>query len=86
MVAQVGPAVGRRRLGAELRRYRTAAGMTLIQVADHLGCSAGKVSRLEAALVAPNVSDVKVMLDLYLVGGTERESLLAVARRARERA
>lgn len=86
VVDQVGPAVGRRRLGAELRRHRTAAGKTMRQVADHLNCSAGKISRLEAALVAPNVSDVRIMLDYYGVSGAERDALVAVARQAREKA
>lgn len=86
VVDQVGPAVGRRRLGAELRRHRIAAGKTMRQVADHLNCSAGKISRLEAALVAPNVSDVRVMLDYYGVSGSERDALVAVARQAREKA
>jgi transcriptional regulator with XRE-family HTH domain len=86
VVDQVGPAVGRRRLGIELRRHRTAAGKTMRQVADHLDCSAGKISRLEAGLVAPNVSDVRVMLDYYGVPGFERDALVAVARQAREKA
>jgi len=83
---QVGPAVGRRRLGIELRRHRAVAGKTMRQVADHLNCSAGKISRLEAGLVAPNVSDVRIMLDYYEVPGSERDALVAVARQAREKA
>ncbi|MGH3615209.1 MAG: helix-turn-helix domain-containing protein [Pseudonocardia sp.] len=86
MADELSPAVGRRRLGAALRAHRLAAGRTLVDVAEHLACSAGKISRLEAALVAPNVSDVRVLLDLYGVPGTARESLLAVARRSRDRA
>ncbi len=86
VVDQVGPALGRRRLGMELRRHRIAAGKTMRQVADHLNCSAGKISRLEAALVAPNVSDIRVMLDYYEVPGSERDVLVAVARQAREKA
>lgn len=86
MAEEMSPAVGRRRLGAALRAHRLAAGRTLVDVAEHLACSAGKISRLEAALVAPNVSDVRVLLDLYGVRGADRESLLAVARRSRDRA
>lgn len=86
VVEQVGPAVGRRRLGIELRRHRIAAGKTMQEVADHVNCSAGKISRLEAALVSPNVSDVRVMLDYYGVLGPERDALVAVARQARQKA
>lgn len=82
----VGQAVGRRRLGSELRRHRIAAGATMRQVAEHLHCSQGKISRLEAALVAPNVSDVRVMLDYYGVAGAERDDLVAIAGRVREKA
>ncbi len=86
MVDQAGPTVGRRRLAGELRRHRTHAGLTMRQVATHLDCSAGKISRLEAGLIAPNVSDVRIMLALYGVDDQERDTLIEVARRARERA
>lgn len=86
VLEQVGPAVGRRRLGMELRRHRIAAEKTMRQVADYLRCSAGKISRLEAGLVAPKVSDVRVLLDYYGVGGAERDALVGVADHAREKA
>lgn len=86
VVDQVGPAVGRRRLGIELRQHRIAAGKTMQQVADHLNCSAGKISRLEAALVAPNVSDVRVMLEYYGITGPQRDAQVELARQAREKA
>lgn len=87
MVAdQAGPAVGRRRLAGALRRHRTDAGLTMHQVARHLDCWTGKISRLEAGLVAPNVSDVRVLLALYGVEDHERDALLEMARLAREKA
>src|SRR5262249_28544407 len=86
VVDQAGPAVGRRRLAGELRRHRIHAGLTMRQVATHLDCSAGKISRLEAGLIAPNISDVRIMLALYGVEDQERDTLIEVARKARERA
>jgi len=82
----VGPAVGRRRLAAELRRLRTAANKTIHDVAEALECSAGKISRIETAMVSARLQDVREMLDLYAVGGTERDDLLNLVRRARQRA
>jgi transcriptional regulator with XRE-family HTH domain len=40
------PTIRRRRLGAELRRYREAAGVTIDAVAERMGCSTSKVSRI----------------------------------------
>lgn len=55
------------------------------QVADHLGCSAGKISRLEAALVPPNLADIRVLAEFYGLAADEREELIEVARQARQR-
>jgi len=80
------PAVGRRRLAQELRRLRSAAGLTIFEVADRLECSAGKVSRIETGAVGVRVQDVRDMLDLYGVSGTQREDLVDLVRLARQRA
>ena len=81
----VSPTVRRRRLGAELRRHRELAGLTIDQVADQLDCSASKISRLETGQTGLNPRDVRDMLALYGVGDTELEELLAVARETRQR-
>lgn len=81
----VSPTVRRRRLGAELRRYRELAGLTIDQVAEQLDCSASKISRLETGQTGSNPRDVRDMLALYGVGDTELEELLAVARETRQR-
>ena len=81
----VSPTVRRRRLGAELRRYRELAGLTIDQVAERLDCSASKISRLETGQTGSNPRDVRDMLALYGVGDTEMEELLAVARETRQR-
>ena len=63
------PTVRRRRLAAELRRLREAARLTCEEVADHLECSASKISRVETGRVSVAPRDVRDMLGLY---GVER--------------
>jgi transcriptional regulator with XRE-family HTH domain len=77
------PVVRRRRLAAELRRLRAAAGKTLDDVADFLECSPAKVSRIESGQVGARIQDVRDMLDLYGVTGAERDALLDLVRQAR---
>jgi transcriptional regulator with XRE-family HTH domain len=75
--------VRRRRLGAELRRLREAAGLTGDQVIERVGwASASKLSRLENGRSRPDLSDVLDLLDLYAVSGRAREQLVAIARDA----
>jgi transcriptional regulator with XRE-family HTH domain len=80
------PVVRRRRLAAELRRLRGAAGKTLDDVAEYLECSAAKVSRIESGHVGARIQDVRDMLDLYGVTGAEREALLDLVRQSRQKA
>ncbi|HEX8860807.1 MAG TPA: helix-turn-helix transcriptional regulator [Actinomycetes bacterium] len=79
------PTLLRRRLAAELRRLRDAAGLGIDEVAAHLCCSPSKVSRVETGRVAAMQRDVKDMLDLYRVAGERREALLELARQARRK-
>jgi transcriptional regulator with XRE-family HTH domain len=80
------PALGRRRLGAELKRCREAAGLTQQQVSREFEWHAAKVTRIEAARVAVTPRDVKDLLSLYEVHDRDyRESLVQLARPARGR-
>lgn len=84
------PTVRRRRLAGELKRLRTAAGLTGEQVADRLGplgrWSASKVSRIETGRVAVHHGDVADLLDLYgLRGGPLRDELVEIARESGKR-
>jgi transcriptional regulator with XRE-family HTH domain len=72
--------VRRRRLGAELRRHREAAGLTIEQVAERLEFSASKISRLENGQTGFRPRDVRDMLELYGVGEPDVEDLMAVTR------
>ncbi len=83
MVAS-GPAGPRRRLGAELRRLRTSAGLHLDQVAGQLRCSTSKISRLETGKGIPKAADVRELMRIYGVAAdTEREMLLRLVRESR---
>ena len=84
------PTVRRRRLAAELKRLRTAAGLTGEQVAERLGplgrWSVSKVSRIETGQVAVHHGDVADLLDLYgLSGGPLRDELVEIARESGKR-
>ncbi|HEY0637815.1 MAG TPA: helix-turn-helix transcriptional regulator [Pseudonocardiaceae bacterium] len=65
MTAGRGPAIARRRLGAQLRTLRDRSGLLLDAVAEHLECSPAKVSRLENGKGLPRLRDVRDLLDLY---------------------
>ncbi|WP_067505620.1 helix-turn-helix transcriptional regulator [Actinoplanes sp. TFC3] len=79
------PTIRRRRLGAELRRYRESAGVTIDVVADRLGCSPSKVSRIETGHTSATPRDVKDMLDIYRVDGAVSDELVQIAREARQK-
>ena len=80
-----GPTVRRRRLAAELRRLRDAAGLTIDEVGEKLECSASKISRIETGHVGVTPRDARDLLELYGVQGDDREALVQLAREARTR-
>src|SRR6266567_8121822 len=71
MPAVTGPLVPRRRLAAELRRLRDEANLTLEQVGAELMISTSKLSRLENAHGSPQARDVRDLIRLYGIEGTE---------------
>ena len=79
------PTGRRRRLGAELRRLREEAGLTIDRVAEALECSPSEVSRIETGQVSATLRDVRDMLELYRVDDAQREAMVRVAREARQR-
>lgn len=80
------PTVRGRQLGLELKRLRTDAGLTADQAADRLGCSQGKVSRIELAQTSVSKGDLFLMLSLYGITDTTRqEQYWRLAREARGR-
>ncbi|MGY0056614.1 helix-turn-helix domain-containing protein [Streptomyces sp. LZ34] len=71
-----GPAVRRRKLGAELRRLRDLAGLTSGEAARRVGWHQSKVSRLETGRSGARPSDVARLLDVYGVADPELRALL----------
>jgi transcriptional regulator with XRE-family HTH domain len=81
-----GPVVQRRRLRAELRRVRLAAGLTQDQVAEAMDWSLSKLIRIENGSVSISTNDLKAILQYYKVTDSERVAeLIAMGRVARER-
>ncbi|RBQ21443.1 transcriptional regulator [Spongiactinospora rosea] len=81
------PTVRRRRLAAELRRLREAAGMTMEEAAHALDLSQATISRLEAAKTArPRPRDIRDIIALYgVTDERHREEVMDLVRGARER-
>ncbi|GGN31572.1 helix-turn-helix domain-containing protein [Streptomyces fuscichromogenes] len=77
---QNGPAVRRRKLGAELRTLRTGAGLTSGEAARLVGWHQSKVSRIETGASGVKPADVRLLLDAYgVVEGQLRELLMVLA-------
>jgi transcriptional regulator with XRE-family HTH domain len=84
MSSVTGPVVPRRRLAAELRRLRAEAGLTLDAVADELMISRSKLSRLEKGQGSPQGRDVRDLIRLYGIEGSElSETMMRWVRAAR---
>ncbi|WP_424528804.1 helix-turn-helix domain-containing protein [Sphaerisporangium viridialbum] len=78
-----GPTALRILLGAQLRRLRTANGITREQAGEAIRASHAKISRLELGRVGFKSRDVADLLTLYGVGETdERATFLALAEQA----
>jgi transcriptional regulator with XRE-family HTH domain len=77
--------MGRRRVASELRRLRELANLTGDEVAEQLGWSGSKVSRIELNRIGVKFDDLTRLLDLYGVGGTQRDELLALTKAPRSR-
>ncbi|MFE1752997.1 helix-turn-helix domain-containing protein [Streptomyces anandii] len=75
---QHGPAVRRRKLGAELRALRAGAGLTSGQAARLVGWHQSKVSRIETGASGVKPADVRLLLDAYAVRDAQLRELLLV--------
>ncbi|HTF09500.1 MAG TPA: helix-turn-helix transcriptional regulator [Asanoa sp.] len=85
MTERRSPTIRRRRLGAELRRRREGAGVTIDGVAERLECSASKISRIETGHTSATPRDVRDMLAIYGITGPECEELVQISREARQK-
>ncbi|MEU1319281.1 helix-turn-helix domain-containing protein [Streptomyces tibetensis] len=73
---QHGPAVRRRKLGAELRALRSSAGLTSGEAARLVGWHQSKVSRIETGTSGVKPADVRLLLDAYGVTDAQLRELL----------
>ena len=80
------PTIRRRRLGAELRRMRETAKLSLEQVAQHLECHRATISRLELGRSALRSRDLRQLLALYGITDQDRvDAYVALARTGLQR-
>lgn len=71
-------------LGAELRRLREAAGMTLLEASERVGISMGHLSKMETGKRTQQIEDVASLCTVYRVFGQERRDLFELARNSAE--
>ncbi len=73
-------------LGAQLRRLREAAEMPAEKAGYEIRASRSKISRMETGRVGLKLRDIEDLLTLYgVTGEKERDKVLSLARRSRER-
>lgn len=86
-MARPSPTVRRRRLRHELRRLRTERGLTIedVQEQSNGDIKAPTLSRWETGERGMRPVDLRLLLDIYDVNGVERDTLLTLAREAKER-
>ena len=81
-----GATIAKRRLSRQLGEFRKAAGYTANQVCDILNWGRGKVGRFEAnQWKRPEMSDIRDLIRIYQIAGTEREEIERLAVRCRVR-
>jgi Domain of unknown function (DUF5753)/Helix-turn-helix domain len=81
-----GATVAKRRLSHRLTELRTSTGYTANHVCDILNWGRGKVGRFEAnQWKRPEMSDIRDLMRVYGVQGSERDEIEELAIRARNR-
>jgi transcriptional regulator with XRE-family HTH domain len=75
---RTGQSVRQRKAAAELKRLRELALLTADEVAQRLGWSPSKVSRVENARIRLKPHDVALLLDLYDVAREQRQKLISL--------
>jgi len=84
-VADRGPTLRRRELGAALRDLRQSKGLTIEGVADEMLCSPTKISRIETAQRAASLRDVRDLCRIYGVDDARTDQLMRLTRESRQR-
>lgn len=78
------PTVRIKLVGDELRRYRVAAGLGLVEAAERVGINHTKLSRMETGKYHQSCDEVASLLAIYGVKGTDRKELLELSRTAEQ--
>ena len=79
------PTLRRRELGAHLRRLRTERGWTTRDVAEQLGFSVSKVSRMETGARGVNAKDMASLTELFGLDDAWSSHLDSIARTGKKR-
>ncbi|MEV4288870.1 helix-turn-helix transcriptional regulator [Nonomuraea bangladeshensis] len=74
-----------RRLAAELRRLREAAGLSQEDVANQTGVNVATLYRIETGRAKPQPRTLNALLDTYGVTGPDREALILLQKDAGKR-
>ena len=78
------PTLRGRRLAIELLKHREASGLSREEAARRLEWSTSTIFRIETGRSRPQPGNVRALLELYGVTGTERDGLIQLAREARQ--
>lgn len=81
----LGPTMRRRQLGAELRRLRNSAGITMENAAAVLDCARSRIGHIENGRNSIRKPELKVILDLYGASDEEHEALEELRQEASKR-
>jgi transcriptional regulator with XRE-family HTH domain len=81
---QPAPTLRLRRLAAELRNLRVAAGLTREEIAERTGINGATLYRIESGRARPQMRTLVALLELYGVTEPERGELLALSRNSSE--
>jgi transcriptional regulator with XRE-family HTH domain len=85
-MAQVpSPTIRARRLRRELRRLRDRAELTTEEAVGKIGWHRTKLIRIEKGHSRVTLKDVEALLDVYQAPDEDRDTLLALAKQARQR-
>ncbi|WP_433243476.1 helix-turn-helix domain-containing protein [Streptosporangium sp. CA-135522] len=79
------PTVRLRRLAAELRQLRQAAGLSQEDVAEKTNVNIVTLYRIETAKTKPQLRTLIALLDAYGVTGSSRTDLMALQKEAKQR-
>jgi transcriptional regulator with XRE-family HTH domain len=81
----LGPTMRRKQLGAELRRLRTSAGVTMEHAAAVLDCARSRIGHIENGRNSIRKPELKALLDLYGASSEEHEHLEELRQEASKR-